>query len=526
MSMTEQQRYNKLSAELLEDTPLHAGELLRRAARLWPNRIALICQDQSITYGQLHDRSCLMAEKLKIVGVLPNDHVLIYYENSIDFFIAYWGAWQAGAVVAPLNIFLHETELLGIINDAKPRVIIVSDKLKPKLDELPEEQLPLVLSTHDIENTNNFVGPIPHNPIPARGLDDLAALLYTSGTTGFPKGVMLSSRNIIVNAIQGISRFQAGPDDRVYCALPLFHSFPQNVCIWASCIIGSSSILIPKVERSMLLEAFKHKPTVIIAVPALYGLFCLMKTIPFGPIRYFFAGGDALSDKIRSYFALIYRRKICNGYGLTESSPFIAVDLDDYTQPTNTVGRPFYRIRYAVRDGDEQLPDGSVGVLWITGDNIMLGYYNAPDATRAVLKDGWLNTGDLAYINPQGKIVISGRQRDLIINKGVKIYPQEVENILLSNDQVTQAAVIGITPRNTAKNTALNTESEEEVPVAFIGSRTANKEDLIAELKELCLRNLAAYKVPREFIIQRELPITSTGKTDKKKLKAEYSKPV
>ncbi|MBA3954864.1 AMP-binding protein [Candidatus Dependentiae bacterium] len=511
--MTEQQRYNQLSQELLEGTPVHAGELLRRAARLWPDNSAVICQDQSITYGQLHDRACLMAEKLKIVGVLPNDHVLIYYENSIDFFIAYWGAWQAGAVVAPLNVFLQTSELLGILHDAHPRVIIVSDKLKLKLDELPQEELPLLLSTQDIAAISSFVGSIPHNPIPPRALDDLAALLYTSGTTGFPKGVMLSSRNIISNAIQGISRFKAGPEDRTYCALPLFHSFPQNVCVWSSCIIGSSSIIIPKVERRMLLEGFKHKPTVIIAVPALYGLFCLMKTVPFGPIRYFFAGGDALSDKIRAYFELIYRRKICNGYGLTESSPFIAVDLDDYTQPTSTVGRPFCGIKCSIRDDEgKELPEGSVGVLWITGDNIMLGYYKAPEATRAVLRDGWLNTGDLAYINPQGKIVISGRQRDLIINKGVKIYPQEVENVLLSNGQVTQAAVIGIA------------QNQEEIPVAFIGSRTTDKDALIAELKELCLRTLAPYKVPREFIIKRELPVTSTGKTDKKKLKAEYTK--
>jgi long-chain acyl-CoA synthetase len=512
--MTEQQRFDKLHQELLStDTPVHAGLLLRRAARLWADRVALICQDSSITYGELHDRACLMAEKLKIVGVMPQDRVILYYENSIDFFICYWGAWQAGAVIVPLNIFLHENELFGIVHDARPRVIIVSDKLKPKLNNLPAQDMAVILSTQDVTDTFNFIGPIPHNPIPDRALDELAALLYTSGTTGFPKGVMLSSRNIIFNAIQGISRFNAGPEDRVYCALPLFHSFPQNVCVWSTCIIGSSSIIIPKVERRLLVDGFKHKPTVIIAVPALYGLFCLMKTVPFGPIRYFFAGGDALSDKIRSYFELIYRRKICNGYGLTESSPYIAVDLDDYTQPTSTVGRPFHGITCSIRDENNQgLPRGSIGILWIKGNNIMLGYYNAPQATEAVLQDGWLNTGDLAYINPEGKIILSGRQRDLIINKGVKVYPQEVENMLLSNTQVTQAAVIGIK------------EGEEEIVVAFIGSRTADKEALIAELKELCVRNLAAYKVPREFVIKRELPTTSTGKTDKKKLKAEYSK--
>jgi len=517
--MTELERFTALSQELLNpEQPIHVGMLIKRAASKWPEQPAVICQDQVLTYSNLYRQACAFAQVLKERGVQPDDRVLLYWENSLEFFVAYWGIWQTGAVVAPLNVFLHEKELVHIIQDAQPKALVISDTLHAQLSSQALDPKLNLLTNADLQTAAQAAllpTVVSNCTVVERNIDNLAALLYTSGTTGFPKGVMLNSRTIITNAIQGISRFDTRAGDSVYSALPLFHSFPQNVCVWSTTIIGAASIIVPKVERNLLIDAFKYKPTFVIAVPALYGLFCRMKNVPFGPVRYFFSGGDALPDRIREAFELVYKRKLCNGYGLTETGPYIAVDLDDYTQVTNTVGRPFIGISYSLRDSStgHEVEPGSVGVLWVKGDNVMLGYYNAPEATQAVLQDGWLNTGDLARIDTNGKIVLVGRERDLISNKGLKIYPQEVENILLSHEEVIHAAVIGVE------------ENYEEVPIALVSSKTTTPDQLAQELKALCARSLAAYKVPRRIIVRKELPVTATGKVNKKQLKAEYTQP-
>lgn len=506
----EQLRFDELYRSLQIDGKLiNARSLIKRAAMRWPDKVMVYCNDAQITYHELYMRALDLAHTLRNHGVKKGERVIIFYENSIEFYIAYFAVWIAGAIVAPLNVFLSEQEFLKIVENAQPVVIIISPHLKEKINLVPHGTLPFMISI--IDKTAHLPASIKPLDEEEQDNDSLAALLYTSGTTGFPKGVMLSSNNIVINALQGIARFDVSPNERVFCALPLFHSLPQNLCMWSATIVGASSIIVEKIERRSLLRGISYKPTIIVAVPALYGLFCMLKTVRFGNVKWFVSGGDALSDKIRGLFALIYGRKICNGYGLTEASPFISIDTDDYTQPTSTIGKPFVGIDWSLRnDEGKEVRKGAIGTFWIKGKNIMLGYYKAPDATHAIIKHGWLNTGDLAYCDSNGKIVLAGRERDLISNKGLKIYPQEVENILLSHPPVLQAAVIGI-----------KTSGNEEVPVAFIATKENNTELLIEQLRNLCARSLAAYKIPRQFYIRKELPITTTGKVNKKLLKAE-----
>ena len=514
MHIASEKRFNKLIESFSTQGKLmHVHKLLGRAAQLWPDRSMVICGDDEITYAHVHKRAQLLAKILQQKGVHKGDRVLIFYENSIEFYVAYFAVWYAGAIVTPLNVFLSEHELRQIIHDAQPKVLIISPTLSPKLATFPQAELPHILSHIDIKTElPSKVEEVVMKE--EQDEDDTVALLYTSGTTGFPKGVMLTSKNIMTNTLQGVSSFEVGKSERIFCPLPLFHSLPQNVCVWGIMIVGATAILVPKIDRRSILRGIEHNPTIVIAVPAVYGLFCMLKTIQFGAVKYFVAGGDALSDKIRAFFAMIYGRKIANGYGLTETSPFISVDFDDYTQPTNTIGRPIHGINYEIRDEQGKVvPQGSIGVLWVTGNNIMKGYYNAPEATQEVLKNGWLNTGDLAYNTPEGKVVLAGRERDLISNKGLKIYPQEIENILLSHPAVLQAGVIGV---------AL--EGDEEVPVAYVGTKEPEDhyDELIEKLRIICQRNLASYKVPRQFYVVRELTVTTTGKVDKKILRKEH----
>ena len=493
------------------DKLMFAGRLLQRAALEHGDTIALIYQDKNITYKKLYAQASALSKKIREMhAVKPRDRAILCFENSPEFYIAYFAAWQAGLIVAPVNTFLKEKELGYIIADAQPAVIMTSSD-RVELFKKAGEVLPPIITELDMEDSDELV-PV-EDTIVDLDPEELAALLYTSGTTGQPKGVMLSSENIITNVLQIASLLGKPADERILGVLPLFHSFAQNTCVWASFFYGITIILVQKIDRRYIAEGLKHKPTIFLGVPALYGLICLMKTASLDSVRLFVSGGDALPDKIRAGFALLYRRKIVNGYGLTETSPVISVDLEDESSPTNNVGYPVLGVESAIRDEHGvDLVRNKIGVLWVKGDNIMLGYYNAPQATDAVLRDGWFNTGDLAYIDDCGRIIITGREKDLIIHKGFNIYPQEIENVLLSHPNVIRAGVIGRPD-----------DEGGEVSVAFVQLRTAEK-DIEKALRSLCMQHLAAYKVPRQFICDtQDLPTTATGKVDKKVLRARLA---
>ncbi len=489
---------------------MFAGRLLWRATQMHGDTTAIIYENRSISYKKLYALACAFSKKIiQRFALKPRDKAIICFENSPEFYIAYFALWQAGIIVAPVNTFLKEKELAHIIADAQPALIVTSSD-RVALFEKTGLTLPPIVTEKDIEDVNESA--VAEDSIVDLEPEELAALLYTSGTTGLPKGVMLSSKNIMTNVLQIAALLGKPAEERILGVLPLFHSFAQNTCVWASIFYGITIILVPKIERRYILEGLHHKPTIFLGVPALYGLLCLMKTAPLDSVRLFVSGGDALPDKIRAAFGLIYRRKLVNGYGLTETTPVISANLDEETVPASNVGKPLIGIECKVRDEHGvDLPQGSIGVLWVKGDNIMLGYYNAPEATEKVLRDGWFNTGDLAYLDSKGRIVITGREKDLIIHKGFNIYPQEIENVILLHPNVIRAAVVGVH------------DGDGEVPVAFVQLRA---EDSGAEksLRSLCLQHLAAYKVPRHFYCDtKDLPATATGKIDKKILRLQVA---
>ena len=506
------ERFDTFYKELFIDNKfIFAGTLLQRAAQKFPQATALICKDVVITFKQLYQRSLHITEQLRTLGIQPRDKVCLLFENSVTFYQAYYGIWQAGAVVAALNTFLTEKELEHIMSDCKPAAIIISEEFAKKFDHsffIGTQVIVLPGDEHLYNEASS--NELLESDIPYLEPDEMAALLYTSGTTGFPKGVMLSSRNILTNVVQIISKVDVSGDDCLLAILPLFHSFAQNLSVWTTTFLGAKTIVVPKIERKWITEGFKHKPTVVIAVPALYGLMCMMKDLDTSAVRYFVSGGDALPDKIRSIFEMVQRRKLCNGYGLTETSPFIAADLDDELKPTNTIGTPALGLECQLRDEQENiLASDQIGILWVKGDNIMMGYYNAPEATRDILKDGWLNTGDFATFDSDGRLVIVGRFKDLIIHKGFNIYPQEIENVLMSYPGMMKVAVVGVVDEQTG-----------EIPVAYVVVKDPTA-DLEQQLKNLCTTNLAGYKVPRNFYLREDLPMTPLGKVDKKKLRQE-----
>jgi long-chain acyl-CoA synthetase len=239
-------------------------------------------------------------------------------------------------------------------------------------------------------------------------------------------------------------------------------------------------------------------------------LLCMMRNAPLDSVKLFVNGADMLPDKIRAAFGIVYGRKICAGYGLTESAPLVAVNHENNQRATVVVGYPLCELECDVRDdAGVSVSPNTIGTLWLKGDNIMMGYYMAPESTSRVLVDGWLNTGDLAYLDKQGRLAVCGRTKDVIIHKGFNIYPAEVENVLLTHPAVYKVAVIG-----------QEEASSGQVPVAYVALRK-REATIENDLRVLCAQNLASYKVPRKFVCLDDLPMNATGKVDKKQLKQQ-----
>jgi len=526
-SQTEAESYSALKKTFTcqSDGLIYAGSMLKRAAHTFGDDKALIGDDVTLSFKQWFKRSVALSLYLKGKGIKKNDRVVIVTANSPEFYIVYFAIWQIGAIPVPLNTFLHKKELAYILNDTQAALIFASDQLKSKIDDACAEKdlynptvAPEIIVLQDVIDFS-----VPANiteqdlnafTITTKKADELVLLLYTSGTTGAPKGVMLSSRNIMTNSMQCFARLLTTVSGRqsFFCVLPLFHVFAQNSCMWVPVMTGSSVIIVSVIDRKKILKGLQHKPTIFLGVPALYGFLCLMKYAPLDSVKIFISAADAMPDRIRSAFEIIYGRKICSGYGLTEAAPVISVHNLNDECATNVVGLPVQDLECEIRNEQgKPLPINHIGELWVRGGNVMMGYYNAPEATEKVIKNGWLHTGDLASFDEYGHLAIQGRSKDLIIHKGFNIYPQEIENVLLKHPSIFQAAVIG-----------LKDEGSGQIPVAFVASKDGAS-DLKRILQEHCKLNLAPYKIPRRFYFREDLPMNAMGKIDKKLLRKELS---
>ena len=483
--------------------PTSLVKLLQTAAEIWPLKNALYCGDTVITYTNLYRKAAAVSLFLEKQGIKKGDKVLLWYENSFEYYAAFFGVLQHGALIIPVNTFITPLELLHIIHDSQAVALIVSHVLLPKV---PETTL-RIISEDTLKPLDTELAALEKFTIQEELPDAPAVIMYTSGTTGTAKGVVLSSHALLTNALQGIAALGTTSNDRILIALPLFHSLMQNSGLLCPLITGACCILVSKIDRRNLLQALTHKPTLIVGVPSLFGLFCLLKTADFSNVRYFLCGGDVLSEKIRSSFEYIYKRKLCNGYGLTETAPFVSVNLDETVQKAGDVGRPLDGIRVEIRNElGAVLNSEAIGELWIQGENLMLGYYNAPEATAKAIQHGWLNTGDLACLDKNKHIILVGRSKDLIISKGIKIYPQEIEAILLTHPDIIHAAVIG------------KKQEDTEISICYVATKRKDVDALETELKDLCALKLAPYKIPKKYIVREELPLTALGKVAKKDL--------
>jgi long-chain acyl-CoA synthetase len=484
---------------------------LSEQAKKYPKSTCIKFEKNKISYSEINRRVDLAAGGLISAGLRPRERAAILMGNCPEYIVAYFSILRAGAIAVPLNTFLTADEILYILKDSGCSVLVYSDtfatlikhvrKTMPELTAVTFQELP--------RGHGRF----------ATGEDsDTAVLLYTSGTTGFPKGVMLTNRNLMANAEACMTAMRISARDRIQLFLPLFHAFSFTVCVILPILSGATIVLLKSVRpfSKIIRSVVCDRVTFFVAVPAVYNILSKKKINillrymlrMFLPVRGCISGAAALPKQTLYEFEKKFGLPLIEGYGLTEASPVVAVNpLYGKRKPTS-VGPPIPGVKAALVDDDgRHAPVGERGELIVSGENIMKGYYNKHDETEEVLKGGWLYTGDVARIDEDGYIYIIDRKKDLIIVGGMNIYPREVEDVVNQAPSVEECAMVGIPDGRGSEITVLFIKRKED---AFIDDDGVRK---------LLKGSVASYKIPKRTVFVDVFPKTATGKIKKNELR-------
>ncbi|TML98258.1 MAG: long-chain fatty acid--CoA ligase [Actinobacteria bacterium] len=472
---------------------------LTEAARRHPERVALRLDELEIPYAALDDASARLAALLVARGLQPGDRVGVMLPNVPYFAIAYYGALRAGGVVVPMNVLLKERETTFYLSDPGARAVIAwhdfAAAAQAGADAAGAECL--VVAPGEFEELLGAVAPLAE-PV-ARSGSDTAVILYTSGTTGTPKGAELTHANLRRNVEIVVEMLALGADDVILGALPLFHAFGQTAGLNAAVAAGACLTLIPRFHPAKALAIMERDGvTVFEGVPTMFAAMLHCGERPdTSALRLCVSGGAALPVEVMRGFEEAFGCQVLEGYGLSETSPVASFNHPDRERKPGSIGTPVDGVDMKLLDPGE---DG-IGEIAIRGHNVMKGYWNRPDATaEAIDADGWFRTGDLARVDEDGFFFIVDRSKDMIIRGGYNVYPREIEEVLYEHPAVREAAVVGI------RDDILG----EEVGAAVVLKPGAQAD--AAELRAFVKERVAAYKYPRKVWIVDDLPKGPTGK--------------
>jgi long-chain acyl-CoA synthetase len=464
--------------------------------------------DAVLSFAQLDAASARVAGLLRDRGVQPGDRVGVMLPNVPQFAAAYYGILRAGAVVVPMNVLLKSREVAFYLGDSQARLVLAwhgfaEDAVSGAAAAGAEC---LLVTPGEFETLLGAT--TPQDGIVERDADDTAVILYTSGTTGTPKGAELSHANLTRNAEVAIGLLSLTPSDVVLGALPLFHSFGQTCGLNAAVAAGACLALVPRFDPHAVLDTIHHhRVTVFEGVPTMYvALLAHPERAKFDvtSLRLCASGGAALPVEVLRAFEAEFGCIILEGYGLSETSPIASFNHADRERKPGSIGTPVAGVEMALRD-----VENGVGEIVIRGHNVMKGYWNRPDATAEVIDaDGWFRSGDLARVDDEGYFFIVDRKKDMIIRGGYNVYPREVEELLYEHPAVREAAVIGVPHPDLGE--------EVGAAVALKPGATATAD----ELREHVRSQAAAYKYPRHVWIVDELPKSPTGKILKREVEA------
>lgn len=509
------------------------GELLNTSSRIHSNRTALVFGQKQIKYKQLNEITDRIAAGLIEIGIEKQMKVALFLDNCPEFIISYYAILKAGAVAVPINYMFKIEEVKFILEDSGACCLITSRAYLEMAKELMVrvESLKHIISSASTKDQEiidiNKLKKSHRNLLSKVNLDpqELAVILYTSGTTGFPKGAMLSHYNLISNALDSSRAINTSHRDAFICILPLFHSFAATVCMNLPISIGAKIVIMKSVKpfKRVIRAIRKNKVSVLAAVPSIFTILKNMK-LPkifhspiikiFNPIRVCISGAAALPEETFYGFQKKFRIPLLEGYGLTEASPVVTLNPLKGKKKAGSIGlRLSDNIDLKIIDDNgNSLNGGQIGELLVKGPNVMQGYFKKDDASKEVLKDGWLYTGDMARIDKDGYVYIVGRKKEMVNVRGLNVYPREIEEVLYRYPKVKEAAVIGIPDQH-----------KGEVPKGFIvleENESSTEHEIIHYLRQ----HLAAYKIPKYIEFRDSLPKNTTGKVLKRLLTDEEKK--
>lgn len=498
-----------------------AGPLRESAARAGEHA-ALIHQDRPISYAALDERADKVTASLAALGIRKGDRVALMVQNIPAFVEVYYGILRSGAVAVPMNVGYTSDEVAHILSDAEARAIVIAEPFCGVIDGLRDT---LAMLDHVIvvgsarmgsQSYDQFLA-LNGTPVDAEcAEDDLACLVYTSGTTGRPKGAMLSHGNLLANLHQmsQVPLLAAEGSDIVLLVLPLFHIYALNVCLGLTIREAATAVLLERFDAAGSLEQIeRHGVTVLYGAPPMYTAWLNTPGVEdrdLGTVRLAVSGAAALPASVMEAFRDRLGVTIWEGYGLTETSPVLTSNaMGDEAKP-GSIGRALPGIDLRLVDGSgDDVAEGDPGEIVVRGPNIFRGYWRRDQDTKEAFRSGWFHTGDVAYRDADGYLFIVDRKKDLIIVSGFNVYPREVEEVLYRHPKIAEAAVVGV---------AHPYSGEAVKAVIVLNDGESSTEE---EIDGFCRRHLARFKCPSVIEFVSELPHTVTGKVLRRALRED-----
>jgi len=490
---------------------MNLASVLTDSAERDPDHVALRLDDMEVSYGLLDEGSARLAAVLADRGLKPGDRVGIMLPNVPYFGVCYYGVLRAGGVVVPMNVLLKRREVAFYLGDSGAGLMFAWEGFADDANAGAQEAGAECIVVKPGEFEKLLAGVEPRREVVDRAPDDTAVILYTSGTTGTPKGAELTHANLKTNCEITRDMFGIGGDVVTLGALPLFHSFGQTCGMNATLAAGGTLSLIPRFDPGKALEIIERdRVNLFQGVPTMYSALLHHEgheKFDTATLELCVSGGSAMPVELMRSFEDAFGCKILEGYGLSESSPVASFNRPDRERKPGSIGIPIEGVEMKVVDDDgNEVPQGEVGEIVIRGHNVMKGYWNKPDETGDTLIDGWLHTGDIAKIDEDGYFFIVDRKKDLIIRGGYNVYPREIEEVLYEHPAVREAAVIGVKDDNLG----------EEVGAAV--ALKDGEEASAQELRDFVKEQVAAYKYPRRVWFVDDLPKGPTGKILKREI--------
>ncbi|MBB6326078.1 long-chain acyl-CoA synthetase [Algoriphagus iocasae] len=512
---------------------MNLAVLLEESARKYPTKDAFIFMDKHLTFAQVNGAANQIANALNTMGIHKGDRVALSCLNLPYFPMVYFGILKAGAIVVPLSVLLKHDEVEYHLKNsgAKAYFCFEGTKELPMAKEGFEGFQNATSCEHFFVITPQMSDSSPFEGIKTLGMlmatrspiystmvtdaDDTALIIYTSGTTGKPKGAELTHSNLLLNAMLSVKILSLENSDTQLIVLPLFHIFAMTVLMNAGLYAGATSILLPRFEGNQVLSLMeKHQVSIFAGVPTMYwGLLNAegdgvnLENIAKN-LKTCVSGGAALPVNVLENFEAKFNVPIFEGYGMSEGSPVVTFNQKEFGKKPGSVGVPVWGVEVKIVDSEgKELPVGEKGELIYRGHNVMKGYYNNPKATAETIKDGWLYSGDVAVKDEDGFFFIVDRTKEMIIRKGLNVYPREIEEVMMKHEAVSMVAVIGVP----------SDESGEEIKACVVLNKGFEMTE--DELKSWTKEHIASYKYPRIIEFMHALPMSATGKILKKELK-------